>query len=349
MIYPKESVIRSYINKVLPDFIEKSNKEFVGPAKGYEQGEHFWINAGTGLWQDFKNKEAGNFWQLVCYIEECTFQEASRRMLRNLFGQDIKDCFTAVENKNVEYFEPRDFFKELDLVPITKDSLESDPRMFRVRDFLRKRKIENTLVKEYPLYLSIGYDYPNTIIIPFIEDGKMIFFQARSLDPNAKAKYLTPDSEKYKVRAANILYPFLREDDYETSSKILYIFEGPLKARLAQVEFCCNATSTQSASMSLQQARIIKARGVEKIIIAYDNDTPGIKGARKVYKLLVNRLGYPSESILFLNQSKYFKTDLVDIEDIYSQKGYLEAANYLGDMLPHTEWEVKTRLAMGQP
>lgn len=285
MLYPSENIIRRYLENILPDFEEKTGGEFVGPAKGYEKGEHFWINVNTGLWQDFKNKETGNFWMLISYIEDCSVGEAQKNFLKHITSHDIKGLLNDTPKEKKETYKPVDFFDILDLVPITPASLQDDPRMFRVKEFIEKKRLKETLTREFPLYLSIGYDYPNTIIIPFIEDGKMVFFQARSLDPFAKAKYLTPREEDFNVKSSNILYPFKRFEK-------VWVTEGPLKARILQ--YCgFNATSTQGASLSLQQARLLKTHYSShgNIVIAYDADKPGIKGANKAFNMLVGKMG----------------------------------------------------------
>jgi len=288
MLNPPETVIRHYIIDTLPEFVEKAGGEFAGPSLGHSSGESFYINSTTGLWIDFKNEESGNFQQLVAYLEGCTIQEANRRFLQSITSKDIKGVFVDTQKKINKRYKPVDFFDELNLAPITEKSVDEDPRMFKAKEFLRSKKLVETLTKDFPMYLCIEGAYANTVIIPFIRDGKMIFFQARTLSNNKKFKYLTPSSDKYGIKSSNILYP------YKIGEKV-YVTEGPLKARILQFQGI-NATSTQGANLSMPQAKQLVLNCPE-IVLAYDADIAGAKGMQKAYITLVKKLGFQNDNL----------------------------------------------------
>lgn len=68
------------------------------------------------------------------------------------------------------------------------NSEQDEDTQIDIIEYLDDRKVD---VTKYPFYYSLLKEYENRVIIPFYRDGKLIFWQARSLvdDPNIK-RYL---------------------------------------------------------------------------------------------------------------------------------------------------------------
>lgn len=277
--------------------------EYCGPGPESAPGKnHLWVNSETGLWQDFKTGRRGNFIQLVQYLDDISFGEAKTALMRVALDRySIKVEQDASKKKQVEKFQLVDFFKELTLLPLN-DSTRNDPRTKKAFEFLQKRGIDDSWsLDKYPLYLTVAEPYPNRIIIPYIENDRMFFFQARALDSSQKAKYLTP-SKEYGVKSGMVVYPWeIKEDitkmDYNAS--FVFITEGPLKARYLQIKGL-PATAVQGSKLGLQQARILTKRmGPDAtFVLSFDNDEPGTKGQEGAYNLLVKRFGVKPTHII---------------------------------------------------
>lgn len=99
----------------------------------------------------------------------------------------------------------------------------------KAREYLQNRHIDPS---SYPFYLSTGVSHTddpadislakslrNRLIIPSMRNNKMVYYIARSLDPNSKLKYLNASVPK-----TNIIYGF---DKLYTNIKIpLFVQEG---------------------------------------------------------------------------------------------------------------------------
>lgn len=139
---------------------------------------------------------------------------------------------------------------------------------------LKKRGLEDST---YPFFYAWKGKFKNRIIIPFIEDNKIMFFQARSTEAMPKKpKYLNAENAK----ASHVLFP------YRTGGRDnLYITEGPINAITLQI-YGLNATSTQTCKVSKVQMEALKTYEGD-LVIAYDNDSPGNAGAKHFRKMAI--------------------------------------------------------------
>ena len=311
MINFSPSFIIDYLEEHYPELVPTSCGEYAGPGPTSDPDKkHLWVNSETGLWQDFKTGRSGNLISLVAYMEGITFSEAKTALMRSaLEAYSIKVDEKRSKKSQEEKYTPVNFFDELELVQLTKET-ENDPRFKKAWEFIFNRGIQNTL-ETFPLYFTVEAPYPNRIIIPYIEDERMFFFQARAVDSGAKAKYLTP-SKEYGVKSGNIIYPI--HPKLETGD--LHITEGPLKARLLQ-SMHWNATSVQGSKLSLQQARIIKRKAVGNIILSFDNDEAGTKAQENAFGLLTRKLGIAPNRIWTSRPDPEFN----DWEDVFGELG----------------------------
>jgi DNA primase len=107
------------------------------------------------------------------------------------------------------------------------------------------------------------------LVIPYLHEGRTIFFQARALYADQEPKYLNFRG----IKASSILYPF----DYE-SEEPLYICEGVFDA-MSLKALGYNATTTISCHASREQMNQLRFyRG--PLVVAYDSDEAGLAGLR---------------------------------------------------------------------
>jgi hypothetical protein len=214
---------------------------------------HMSINLEQGLWRCFKTGNTGNFPMLYSRLEGCSYKSAYEKfMFNSLFAED----------KKVEKI-----VKNLDITDECKDFTLLDSHPF----------ISSRLLDGFKFYMANSGKYSGRLIIPFDDiHGKMFFFQARALD-NSQPKYLNCKSFK----ASHLLYPF-QYDSFDP----LYITEGVfdcLSLKAAGV----NATTTLSCTSSKEQIKQLKYYG-GRLIVAFDNDHPGLEGAKKFLSMCNN-------------------------------------------------------------
>ena len=123
--------------------------------------------------------------------------------------------------------------------------------------------------------LATSGKYVNRIIIPYKEDGELVYFQARLLF-NTGMKYLNPTSREYGVKSSDILYPFDANKDY------VLITEGPIDALTLQ-RCGFNATALQGSNLSRTQ---LDALGQRTLIFSFDNDEAGRSGLEKAERAI---------------------------------------------------------------
>lgn len=239
---------------------------------------HLSINMETGLWQDFKAHETGNFPQLIAAVEDISYDQATVYLRSKLF--DRPEHLFEISSINVSNQKSVD---QNSLDQIFKTFTKFDPNNINeeslterlARKFVTSRKLNN-----FDFYISKSGRYANRIIIPYsYDDCKSVFyFQGRNLGVMG-TKYLNPSRDMTGVKSSDILFPFRSDADY------VFLTEGPIDAISLQLNGI-NATCTQGSSLSQSQADVLKKK---QIIFAYDNDEAGKNGIRNARKTMLGK------------------------------------------------------------
>ncbi len=131
------------------------------------------------------------------------------------------------------------------------------------RAFLRAR---NVTPDSYEFYLStcecggdpreraIAKSFKNRLIIPAFKNGQMIYYQARSLNPEVKDKYLSPE-----IPRRNIIYFYDRL--YENLTAPLFVVEGFFDA------YHVNGVAVMQNKLTTDQIDLLEKSPRQKIII----------------------------------------------------------------------------------
>lgn len=239
---------------------------------------HLSINMETGLWQDFKAHETGNFPQLIAAVEDISYDQATVYLRSKLFDRpehlfeisaiNISNQKSVDQNSLDQIFKT---FTKFDPNNINEESLTE--RL--ARKFVKSRKLN-----DFDFYISKSGRYANRIIIPYsYDDCKSVFyFQGRNLGVMG-TKYLNPSRDITGVKSSDVLFPFRSDADY------VFLTEGPIDAISLQLNGI-NATCTQGSSLSQSQADALKKK---QIIFAYDNDEAGKNGIRNARKTMLGK------------------------------------------------------------
>lgn len=240
------------------------------PVDPTDRKQHFSINLDTGLWQDFRKGEKGNFYYLYSYLEGVTYIQAKRIVDIRCIGRVPLPALPVTEldtpSKSIQ--EEMQHFTAIELNKEPVSELEVSAYLY-----LTDRKI---LSDKYPYFVATGGRFHGRVIIPFWRNEDLVYFQARSLI-GQKPKYLNPGSE-FGLKSKNYLFPF------DLSEKYVVICEGPIDAISLQMQGV-NATATLGCSISNVQSRLL-ANFQGRIIVGYDNDDAGKKGLKNLHQLI---------------------------------------------------------------
>jgi len=268
--------IRDYLLQNFRDSgkLSANNAEFIMPSIFIRDDwkRHMSVNVETGLWQCFKTGRNGNFTSLYAESEGITYLKAQTDLIIKNFS------FLGIDPPVKKEVPKRN--AEIDPASLIAINIESayneDSKVQQAWSFLFGRKLFNEeVVEEEPFYLCTEGRFANRLIIPFRKDGKVYYFQARSLF-GEEPKYLNPASEG-AVRSSDVVYPFDESEDY------VVVCEGPLDAVALQRQRV-NATCTIGSTCSRTQAEILCEFG-GKVILGYDNDAAGEKGIKRFDQL----------------------------------------------------------------
>lgn len=240
---------------------------------------HMSINMDTGLWQDFKSQETGNFPQLIAAVEQIPYDQALSYLRSKLF--DTPEHLFAISSVRVENQKPvsNQNLKKIvsSFSPFNPDDINKESLSDRLaRKFVLSRKLS-----KFTFYTSKSGRYANRIIIPYTHTGRIsdsYYFQARNLSVMG-VKYLNPSREVTGIKSSEVLFPYRQDCDY------IFITEGPIDAISLQVNGI-NATCTQGSHLSHLQAESLKDK---QIIFAYDNDTAGAEGVKHARRTLLRK------------------------------------------------------------
>jgi 5S rRNA maturation endonuclease (ribonuclease M5) len=314
--------IKDFLNKFFKNIgkLSSNGREYMMPSIFIDNDwkNHFSINTETGLWQDFKTGQSGNFVQFVSIVENIPYNKAQAKLLFYEFEHGSYEEPDILEEEI-----PLEMPQELLPVNINSHS-DENPYIKKAWIFLYQRGLFNTQEEEEtPFYICTKGKYKNRLIIPFVYDDEMFYFQARALEWETP-KYLNPTGTY--VKPSNILYPFNAEEDY------VVVCEGPLDALSLQRQGV-NATATMGSSVSEVQAQTLSEFG-GKIIMGYDNDEAGKRGLEKFERLRkINRMSEfyvctPPSSYKDWNEAHQQEVQLKNWVEKYTQKYDYEYINF---------------------
>lgn len=287
------------------------------------------------MWQDFKTSRKGNFISLYAHLEKIYYDEARDRLTIASFLSDSRDDLRTVED-DVETEQKKDLLEGLDLVEL---NLEKPPELKFLLPpegeawwYVYKRKLFGNGRRF--LFSRTG-PLMNRVIFPFEYDGKVFYYQARTIY-NDVPKYMNPSRDPEKglyVRASEVLYPFKQEYGF------LFITEGVVDC--ISLQNCgLNATCTQGCHVSNFQVDILRQSPC-KIVIAYDNDEAGNKGmgafqksAKKFRVPTIYRVSPPDE----------YK----DWNQFYCDSSEEDVRNYVNNNLTEWTWEKEMLLQLNR-
>lgn len=251
-------------------YIEKNFKDVRISAEGREvsvnsiftpdRKKKLYINVETGKWICFKTGNKGNFLKLVSIIENISIPEVELKLSKEYAE---KYLYKRPSNLLTEKLYSIDLIKdECVEVPYTITNNESKPIVDSWL-YLFKRKLLSP-AKKY--FVGVKGSLVNRLVIPFIVNNHILFYQGRSLY-GGLPKYLNCSQSKKSA----ILYPYSQND-----TERVIICEGPIDAISLQ-QAGVNATCIMGSFVSSEQLIALK-RFSGKLVVGFDRDSAGHKG-----------------------------------------------------------------------
>lgn len=165
-----------------------------------------------------------------------------------------------------------------------------------------KEDVEATLtyISSLPIRVHRGFGFPADSTGFYICWPNASYYKKRSFDPAARPKYVGPTGHKPPLFWAS-----------HTGVSVLAVIEGELEAlSLAAAELEWDVVSPGSAVLFTAPALLKHCISYQTVIIAVDNDGPGIKAAQDLAAGLVDRV--PKLVVLYKDKERDFNKVLCE-------------------------------------
>lgn len=230
---------------------------------------HLYFNLENGLWSDFKTSSSGNINDLVSYYLDIPKNQVIYYLLENYDSNYKKDEETfepTISSNFDELLKNTKWFKNNNLGIFGKQALK----------YLQRRKVAEEYILQWGYVFEPGYEFDRRIVIPWIEDGKIVFATTRAIDKNVELRYKNPTGLDSKEFVFN--YDKINDNP-------LCICEGVFDA----ISVPNVSTCLMSADIGVKQINKIAEKGVKKIIWMPDNDETGkFTLKRNINKVMLN-------------------------------------------------------------
>lgn len=289
MKVPKQ-LIQSFITSEF-SYKKTSTGEYIihSPFNIDKKGK-LYINEETGQWIDFKggDEDKGSFLSFVKkYLDLPSNSEALKYLITNYsvgdtsFKEEVKELTKPVEA--IETFLKNDkpvFFTN-----------PSELGIFgrRAYRYVISRDIDPYYIPKLGYVFNDKSRYNERIIIPFFENGKMVYFISRAVDPKNPIRYLNIDKLDSKEFVFNI-------DSVQEGGEVI-ICEGTFD--------CMSITRDQSAvcmlsaDIGVKQMEKIFAKHPKTIIYVPDKDETGRKKLSSNINKLITYCPYDLEILVY--------------------------------------------------
>jgi len=248
---------------------------FCGDTKG-----HLYIDQQDGAFFCHKCNESGNLITLQKHFGD---YQKDRPQMSKPYQKPQIAIREAFSDKN-----------ERSIVPDNKKATEANLRLLNNESALKyiteTRGLSIETVKAFKIGLQIDKEGGHWLTIPHYEKGKLINIKSRSLPP----------AEKTFRRVKDCRSILFNSDVIKPDTEIIYLCEGEIDALTLWDRGEKNVIATTTGAGSFDPVWIDQLKNIKKIIIVYDPDEPGQKGAREVAR----RLGYDRCFNVFLPEGK---------------------------------------------
>lgn len=219
-----------------------------------------------GAWNCFKSGNYGSWWSFVSFLKGFESNKESQLwFLRNYFSMDqIKSNFISEDDDSVNVVESDLFFGE-ETRPIT-------PNDKIYISYLKKRHFTDDMIKELKIFIN---HKERRITFPVYENGKLIFYAARSIDKENPIRWLN------SLGASS--HPIWNLENVRDE---IWIFEGIFDA----VRIWPKGIAIFGLTLRDEQLKKIIDKNPYKVVVIGDGDEPGRKGQKRIIEKLIGKV-----------------------------------------------------------
>jgi twinkle protein len=269
-----------------------------------DQKNHFYMDPGEGTFYCHKCQERGNLITLKKHLGDWK-PNYNGSHKQNPGRKPMEGVVRAFSEKGKAY-----------PLPDEKKAFEGYDRLLRDAEalaYLREaRGISEEALKHFKLGLEEDKDQTRWLTIPHYEKGKLINIKSRSLPPAEK--------EFRRVKGCRSI--LFNGDIIEENLEEIFITEGELDAVTLWDQGIKNIVTGTTGAGSFESSWIDQLAKVRRIVLCYDGDEAGEKGARE----LARRLGYDRCFKVVLPDGQDVNDFFTSGHDIFDFQGLVNAA-----------------------
>lgn len=236
-----------------------------------DQKSHFYMDPEEGAFHCKKCNQSGNLITLKKHLGDLDHPPQGETRGRKPAGKPQGEIAAAFPQHSKTF-----------TLPDEKKALQAHERLMgdpEALDYLTgARGVSLEALEHFKLGLAIDGAGVRWLTMPHYEKGRLINIKSRSLPP----------AEKTFKRVKDCRSILLNADCLQENPEEVYLAEGEMDAITLWDHGIRNVVTGTTGAGSFEAAWIDQLAKVKKIVIVYDPDEPGQKGAREVAR----RLGY---------------------------------------------------------
>lgn len=293
------------INSVF-DTSDNNHHLWLSPSGGKKKRKH-------GVFHCFKTDRKGSLTTFIQIVDNCDKDDAvailkGATTVRDL-EQQLEEFFKTQEPVVEEPPPP-------DLQLPSGTCLISDVKKWwrdKAEEYLKNRKISSD-----GLYICTEAPYKSRIIIPYYDrKGKLIYWNARHIFPQAKIRYLGPPKE-VGIGKGDVIY--MPDGQWPTPGELLHVCEGEFNAKSLKLSGLWSA-ACGGKNMTDKQALVLAEF---RICLCLDRDKAGKVGTSVM-----------SNAVSMLESSAKTRDKLFVVRPPKPYKDWNEMYVALGDAIVH--------------
>lgn len=244
----------------------------------------------------------------TCFCHNCGYSSNSVGFIMEVTGMTFKEVMN--ESKDYDII-PKDIisqdFDNFERLlepdePLPKNAInlfnkkevmyyKNNPVVIGALKYIKERRLHTAVNRPKTFYISLDdYIHKNRLIIPYYEDGKIVWYQTRQLLGDESPKYLS------KKNTDRSLYNF---DSISEDIPYIFVFEGAIDAMFMKNGTCLSGiTESKRFILTERQKQQLAMFPTHKIVWVFDSPYKD-KAAREKVSMMYRRgelvFGWPKK------------------------------------------------------
>lgn len=236
-----------------------------------DHSNHLGINPETELYSCWKCGAKNHFIDLLMTLTGLSYGVCKEMVVDSVTSfkvrplDRIKDIFQGESSKEAETV------TEVHCVlPKRFELITEDMYSPLLENYEKRRDIARSTLIAHGCGICRSGDYMNRMIIPVMQGGKLVAYQAADMSGTSGLKYQSSSASMGNINDYLL--------GYDTIGKRMIVVEGSLdKFRTGE-----EAVAAFTSALSKEQIRLIKAKGLDELYICFDCELKAYYKSRKV-------------------------------------------------------------------